>query len=894
MTATLETRDIARARQQPSGSFWDRVSWSTLVLATLLFALVALPALANALPAPSRGALKQSPASGIQFQEASISVSPATTEVDVGASFTVDIVIDPGAESVDSAQAHLEFDPSRLEVQQITGNGVLPVELSNSYNNTLGQIVYSAATFGSAASGPFTLVTVQIRALAASPGTQLSFTFEPPERRTKVNHGLLALIDHEHGVANNGNVTINGTEPTATSTAEPTTEATPSEVPTLPTATATFTPVPGGVAVIIDPSTATVSEGSTFTMDVIIQAGSQPVDSAQVYIDFDPTYLNVLGLTGGLTLTELYRSYDNIAGQIGYSAFTLGPGATGTFTLVTIEFQAMAITAGTDLTFGFTPPRETKVRNGEFKVLGSTSGAQVEIVASTPTPTSVPLGINDAFAPLVMKNHPTPTHTPVPTVPTITATATATGIPTIPTTTATPTEVPPDGCVDLITNGDMEETLAWIFGNCTAGMCSCPPAYTGETSHSPSRSVRVGLTQDMAAIPCFSSMRQRVTIPDGIESATLTYWYQPFTLDTELVSGEGYDWSGFRPDMLVPPSSTVLGAGLHWAAQDWQYVLILDERLEHVLDTALTTNSNSRVWTAGSFDLDVARYAGETVWVYFGVQNGDFEEPTWMYVDDVALIVCYETTPSPTSTPSLTLTATPTGSPTPTPSPTPTLIWSCDNIVSEGDFEDAESDAWERPILASSADYSTAEALEGVQSMRCGIVPPTEDCTTESSVYQTLVIPADAESVVLHFWYKPFTEDTEWTSADGVDWEGYDPAQSILGSKDQRKPSVSEDNLWSSYDSQQCLILNSWYNLLGTVVRLNSNSQTWTEVTHDLTAYRGRTIVLYFNVYNNGWENKRTWMYVDDVEVNACRSTTQREWATLSDPRSSRGLIEVP
>ena len=55
-------------------------------------------------------------------------------------------------------------------------------------------------------------------------------------------------------------------------------------------------------------------------------------------------------------------------------------------------------------------------------------------------------------------------------------------------------------------------------------------------------------------------------------------------------------------------------------------------------------------------------------------------------------------------------------------------------------------------------------------------------------------------------------------------------------------------------------------------MKLNSNTQTWSQVAYDLSAYRGQTIVLYFNAYNNGWGNERTWMYVDDVQVIACRS----------------------
>ena len=37
-------------------------------------------------------------------------------------------------------------------------------------------------------------------------------------------------------------------------------------------------------------------------------------------------------------------------------------------------------------------------------------------------------------------------------------------------------------------------------------------------------------------------------------------------------------------------------------------------------------------------------------------------------------------------------------------------------------------------------------------------------------------------------------------------------------------------------------------------------------------AYRGRSLVLYFEVYNDGTGPQgRTWMFVDDVSVEACR-----------------------
>jgi len=857
MSKTREARDTHRIKRQSLAPLWSRNTWSAILLMALLSALVALPAWAIALPGSPEGWLQDAPLAEAQAQEVSINVSPATTEISIGDSFSIDIVIDPGAESVDSAQAYLEFDPAVLEVQQITGSGVLPIELLSNYNNTLGQIAYSSATFGAAASGPFTLATVQMRALTESAGTQIAFTFFPLERRTKVRHGLVVLIDHEHGVANDGNVIINAASPTATSPAQPTTEATPTISPTLPTATSTFTPVPGGVNLVIDPATITVGQDNVFTLDVIIQAGSLPVDSAQVYIDFNPTYLNVLGLTGGLSLpTELDKSYNNSTGQISYSAVTFGAGATGTFTLVTIQLQAMSITAGTDLTFSFISPRETKVRNSSVNVLGSSNGGQVEIIASTPTPTPVPTGVNDWYAPLVMKHHPTPTYTPIPTLPTATATASATTIPTIPTTTVTPTPTEVSiGCEDLMLNGGMEETLAWIFGSCVGSICPCVPEYTDEVWHNGNRSVLIGLTPEMTDIWCVSSMRQRVTIPEGIESATLTYWYKPFTMDSESSSGEGYDWVDFDPQMMTPPAPGLLRDRPSFAQEDWQLIWIYDERLEYPpMDAVMQSNSNAGVWTAGSFDLDVSHYAGKTIWVYFAVLNdGVDNEPTWMYVDDVALTVCYQATPTPTYTPTYTpteiFTATPTGSPTVTLTPTETLTPSptptseCLEVVENRSFEDGdatdETDAleWTEPATQMTAGRSDDEAHTGDWSMRAGIPRGENPKYSYSSAWQQLELPpGDVVTATLRFWY--------YSESDSPAYDG---------------------------DSQYFVILNRWgvRDTIGTLDQSERNQQEWVEWgPYDVSGYAW-PIKVHFEVYNNSYYGT-TRMYIDDVSVEVC------------------------
>lgn len=419
----------------------------------------------------------------------------------------------------------------------------------------------------------------------------------------------------------------------------------------------------------------------------------------------------------------------------------------------------------------------------------------------------------------------------------------------------------------------------------------------------------------------YSVVQQRITIPADALSVELSFWYKPFTEGTEWTGAEDVSWEGFDPQHLMAGQMPLLnGTGGrnqatdsigNWQSYDWQMLILLDSSYGFdPADVLLHTRSNSGDWEYASFDL--SSYRGQTRYLHFCVFNrGWGGGRTWMYVDDVSVQSCDiptlvpTHTPTPTRTRTPTLTYTPSVTPTPTktytptttpsvtpsmtpsptytttPTPSPTLppTWDCENVILNGDFEDAESEVWVRPILIARAEYSTVTAHEGVQSMRCGIVHPTPDAWTESSVYQTVAIPADAERVELTFWYKPYTEDTEWSNAGELNWEGFNPADAILGHEVHREINESVDNLWSGIDSQQCLILAPGsYGLLAKVLRENSDSRIWTEVTYDLGAYRGQSIVIYFNVINNGIGNKRTWMYVDEVEVNVCR------WATVTPP----------
>ena len=181
----------------------------------------------------------------------------------------------------------------------------------------------------------------------------------------------------------------------------------------------------------------------------------------------------------------------------------------------------------------------------------------------------------------------------------------------------------------------------------------------------------------------------------------------------------------------------------------------------------------------------------------------------------------------------------------------------CSDVVINGGFEETQS--WTFPITASTAGYTTAQAFSGSRSARFGLLPgmtaaaaqPSEALRIEnnllgeagilgatySSGYQTVSIPADATSASLHFWYRPGAE-----GASGADF-------------------------------QRVLLLTPVnYDLLKVLLRTRLNSTVWREASFDLSAYRGKSVVIYFETYNDSTSAAgRTWMFLDDVSLEVCR-----------------------
>ena len=207
----------------------------------------------------------------------------------------------------------------------------------------------------------------------------------------------------------------------------------------------------------------------------------------------------------------------------------------------------------------------------------------------------------------------------------------------------------------------------------------------------------------------------------------------------------------------------------------------------------------------------------------------------------------------PSATPTLDPSA-PTSTPTPTatatPSPTPTQ-WIGYDLIQNGGFEDRS--AWVLPATEHTAAYTQSDVRSGAWAMRLGIEPPAPVVWAFSSAYQAFTIPADAVRVTLRYWWKRHSEEPHSYSLDEALPSGAGVTLATLGYTD---------------DCHEALLLASDYQtVLAFISRGLAHDSDWVEIEYDLTPWRGRYVVLYFDAYNHTDLSNRTWMHVDDVSV---------------------------
>jgi VCBS repeat-containing protein len=150
-------------------------------------------------------------------------------------------------------------------------------------------------------------------------------------------------------------------------------------------------------------------------------------------------------------------------------------------------------------------------------------------------------------------------------------------------------------------------------------------------------------------------------------------------------------------------------------------------------------------------------------------------------------------------------------------------------LIQNGGFETGTLANW-TPGGVVSPTISTVQKHAGSYSALAGASSGSEP-NGNDFLYQAITIPSTATKATLTFYYWPATTDT------------------------------------ITYDWQEAQVQNSSGTVLAQIMKVCSNAQAWTQVTYDLTSYKGQTIRIYFNDHQDGYGDL-TYMYVDDVSVN--------------------------
>ena len=155
---------------------------------------------------------------------------------------------------------------------------------------------------------------------------------------------------------------------------------------------------------------------------------------------------------------------------------------------------------------------------------------------------------------------------------------------------------------------------------------------------------------------------------------------------------------------------------------------------------------------------------------------------------------------------------------------------SCLELLNNGNLE--ASGGWTFGPTPAPAALVNAPVHSGAFALRLGIASGGNK-VAYSTAYQSVTLPPDATTITLTYW---------------------------------ERPGLSGD----ISDFREVLALRTNYTVLRIIERQNgAGNDQWTQRTFDLTDLRGQTIVLYFNVYNNG-SGATLVNYLDDLSLQSC------------------------
>jgi uncharacterized repeat protein (TIGR01451 family) len=217
-----------------------------------------------------------------------LALSPESVTTGVGETFELEIEVRTGEQEINAASAYLNFDESYLEVVSITPGDELPVIIQNDFDNANGELDFAAGILSTDYPSPtFTLATVTFRTLAltdsGTDGTPIAFNTTLP-RSSDITFGGLSIISQM----------LDST---------------------------VF--VEKQVVLALEPATLTLNMGDTFELPIVVDAGTQQVDGASAYLNFDPMQLEVVAISPGSELPSVIANdFDNTTGELAFAAGT--------------------------------------------------------------------------------------------------------------------------------------------------------------------------------------------------------------------------------------------------------------------------------------------------------------------------------------------------------------------------------------------------------------------------------------------------------------------------------------------------------------------------------------------------------------------------------------------
>lgn len=174
----------------------------------------------------------------------------------------------------------------------------------------------------------------------------------------------------------------------------------------------------------------------------------------------------------------------------------------------------------------------------------------------------------------------------------------------------------------------------------------------------------------------------------------------------------------------------------------------------------------------------------------------------------------------------------------------------CQELLINGDLE--TSGGWTFVATPKPGTVVDTPVHVGSFAMRLGIASGT-NTTAYSTAYQSILLPAAAEQIVLTYWEHP-----------GTTGDGGDARESILFRPD--------------------------FSVLRTLTRqTGAGNDQWTQRSFDLSDLRGQTVVLYFNVFNNG-SGATLVNYLDDISLQSCDSAA----AATATPTPTSTQTSIP